>query len=652
MENRARQAGNRGGLSRAFAWEVEPGWLGWLPLPLFLVLIVGLWASQLPQTYELPWLSLLVNFLFRLVTAGAVAFLLSRCFLERRSLGLLFMGCGVLVWGVAGVMGASVGRSDANVRITIHNLGFACSGLLYLVGAIHEMRPGKTVANPRVWLVLGYGLALVAVAGFALFARQGWTAPFFVSGQGGTWVRSATLGLSLAAFALTAALVFGNGSRPRSSFASWYGLYLGLNAVGLIALLAHSASGSLLEWASRAVFSLGGCYLLLAAWVSVRELGVDGLTLTTMTSEGWPGYAFAACIITAAMILRLSFDGVLGSGYPFVTFFPGVMLAALFGGWGPGLLATFLSLLLVEAFLVSRVGLAGLVPADYLSAVFFLVSGWMISSLVERMHRAQAQVSVAEAKAKAAMAREQVDRVLRRTVEELTRSNEELERFAYVASHDLQEPLRMVRAYVGLLRDRYRGQLDAKADQYIAFAEEGAERMHGLIHDLLAYARLDSRGKGFAIANAEDALNQALAGLRGAIEASGAKVTRDPLPLLLVDPTQLAQVFQNLLSNAIKFRSGAGPELHIGCQRRGADCVLFIRDDGIGIDGQQIHRIFDLFQQGNARNQYDGTGIGLAICKKIVERHGGRIWVESIPGQGSTFLFSLPESAGGEDEAR
>ncbi|MEO8200989.1 MAG: PAS domain S-box protein [Gemmatimonadota bacterium] len=227
---------------------------------------------------------------------------------------------------------------------------------------------------------------------------------------------------------------------------------------------------------------------------------------------------------------------------------------------------------------------------------------------------------------------------------ELRRSNEELERFAYVASHDLQEPLRMVASYVQLLAKRYRGKLDADADEFIDFAVDGAVRMQRLIEDLLLFSRVGTRGGEQESTDAEEVLRRALANLALVIDEAAATVTSDPLPTVEADPGQLEHLFQNLVGNALKFRGSAPILVHISAVRVDPDSWQFsVRDNGIGIEPQYFDRIFVIFQRLHGRKEYGGTGIGLAIAKKIVERHGGKIWLESQPGLGTTFFFTLPE---------
>ena len=231
-----------------------------------------------------------------------------------------------------------------------------------------------------------------------------------------------------------------------------------------------------------------------------------------------------------------------------------------------------------------------------------------------------------------------------KAVGELKRSNDELQQFAYVSSHDLQEPLRMVASYTQLLAKRYKGRLDSDADEFIAFAVDGCNRMQGLIQDLLAYSRTGTNGKALGEISGDDALHEALTNLRTTIEESGAVVTHDSLPVVQTDDTQLTQVFQNLVGNAIKYRSAEVPHVHVSATKNGGhEWIFSVRDNGLGIDPQYFERIFILFQRLHGRNEFEGTGIGLAVCKKIVERLGGRIWVESQPEKGSTFYFALPE---------
>jgi light-regulated signal transduction histidine kinase (bacteriophytochrome) len=239
------------------------------------------------------------------------------------------------------------------------------------------------------------------------------------------------------------------------------------------------------------------------------------------------------------------------------------------------------------------------------------------------------------------LVRRRTETELEHRLQDLARSNAELEQFAYVASHDLQEPLRMVASYNQLLARRYKGKLDKDADDFIGFSVEGVTRMQRLINDLLEYSRVGTRGGERVEVDLAEVLGHVRSNLERAIADTKAIITNDPLPRVQADQGQMLQLLQNLVGNAIKFhRDDEAPAVHVGMKPDGQ--TFFVKDNGIGIDSQFFDRIFVIFQRLNAREKYPGTGIGLAICKKIVERHGGRIWVESEPGKGSTVLFTLP----------
>lgn len=233
-------------------------------------------------------------------------------------------------------------------------------------------------------------------------------------------------------------------------------------------------------------------------------------------------------------------------------------------------------------------------------------------------------------------------RKLAKKTEELERSNKDLQQFAYVASHDLQEPLRMVSSYVTLLKRRYKGRLDADADDFIGFAVDGATRMQHMIQDLLSYSRVNTHGNPPSPTDVGRVLNQVITNLHLAVDESGAEITNESLPEVEADATQLVQLLQNLIANAIKFRGKRPPRIHVSVQKDGQYWVFSVQDNGIGVDLDFADRIFTIFQRLHTREDYPGTGIGLAICKKIVERHGGSIWVKSESGEGSTFYFTLP----------
>lgn len=229
---------------------------------------------------------------------------------------------------------------------------------------------------------------------------------------------------------------------------------------------------------------------------------------------------------------------------------------------------------------------------------------------------------------------------------ELRRSNAELEQFAYIASHDLQEPLRMVASYTELLAQRYQGQLDERADKYIKYAVDGAKRMQRLVNDLLTFSRVGRNERPTQPTDLNEVVGTVLKNLGHAVSKSGATIETRNLPTVMADDVQIGQVFQNLIGNAIKFHGERAPHIRISAENTTGKCLCSVADNGIGIEAQYSERIFQMFQRLHDRETYEGSGIGLAIAKKIVERHGGKIWFESEPGKGTTFFFTLAAAQG------
>ncbi|MBZ5661809.1 MAG: hypothetical protein LAO08_15510 [Acidobacteriia bacterium] len=281
-----------------------------------------------------------------------------------------------------------------------------------------------------------------------------------------------------------------------------------------------------------------------------------------------------------------------------------------------------------------------IVSGEILAVVFLWLAGGIVGREMERRRRAEENIRELNVGLERRVAERTAE--LAQRAQDLARSNSELQQFAYVASHDLQEPLRMVASFTQLLAKRYRDQLDDDARDFINYAVDGATRMQTLISDLLSYSRVGTQGKSLASTDSEALLRRVLDSLRFAVEESGAVIVHDPLPMVIADPQQLGQLLQNLLTNAIKFHGEEPPHIHISAERNGSDWKISVRDNGIGISQEHADRIFVIFQRLHTKTEYPGTGIGLAICKKIVERHGGRIWIEPSPGGGTTFCFTIP----------
>ena len=238
--------------------------------------------------------------------------------------------------------------------------------------------------------------------------------------------------------------------------------------------------------------------------------------------------------------------------------------------------------------------------------------------------------------------RKKAEKELRDLTEELKRSNAELEQFAYAASHDMREPLRTVSGFLKLLEKRYKGKLDEKAEEYISFTIDSVARMDMVLKDLLEFSRLGAKAHHMKPLNCSVVFEQAIHNLRSAIEESGAEITYDLLPTVMANESQITSLFQNLLSNSMKFRGKEKLRIHVSAEQKDNQWVFSVQDNGIGIDPKFFDRIFVIFQKLHTKQEYEGTGVGLTLCKKIVELHGGRIWVESEPGKGATFYFALP----------
>ncbi len=344
-------------------------------------------------------------------------------------------------------------------------------------------------------------------------------------------------------------------------------------------------------------------------------------------------YGSVLVAVILATLLRMWLDPALGDQVPFTAYFAAIMFVAWYAGLGPSLVAIVLSVLVGSYFFAAPRGSLAIYDLEHqVSAGLFVVVGLFIALLSELRRREIVR-------------RKRAEQALRQAAQDLKRSNDDLEQFASIASHDLQEPLRTVAGFVTLLRDQYRGQFDDDADKFIDFTLDGVSRMSQLIQDLLAYSRVGTHHKQPEPTPCGQLLENALADLQTSISKANAKITSDLLPVVVADATQLTQLFQNLIGNAVKFRhDDVPPEIHVGAKRQRDQWVLWVKDNGIGIPPDQYERIFEVFERLHTRKKYPGTGLGLAICRKIVARHGGRIWVESSVGEGTTFYFTLPDT--------
>ncbi len=448
------------------------------------------------------------------------------------------------------------------------------------------------------------------------------------------------------ASALVFLILLSNEHRTNPVYGVWsLCAFLGMGVLDLFHVLI--GAGNNFVWLHSLAVLAGGLFLSLA-WIPSRFVlpslarGLPGLTVLIMLGTAFFSFYFPETVPLMAIDGKISVTAGLLRAATGLFFFIGMFrFMALYRSrpdWLELVMTGFCALMGVSmTFAYSRLWC----PAWWWWHGLRLVSYFIITGFIMLFYQRMTE-ELREVKNRL---EESMD-TLARQAQELERSNKELDQFAYVASHDLQEPLRMVASYVQLLAKRYKGQLDTDADEFISFAVDGAKRMQDLISDLLAFSRVGTRAKEFALTDCEKVLDRALQNLQTAIVENHAEITRDSLPKVMVDDIQIVSVFQNLIVNAIKFRKkDVVPRVHISCRSEGKVSVFSVMDNGIGIAPEHYEKIFQIFHRLYPRDEYPGSGIGLSVCKKIVERHDGRIWVESRAGEGSTFHFTLPLAA-------
>jgi len=771
-----------------------PGWWGrlaWFPIPVLLAAIIAARMAGLSGSYESPTLLLVLSFTFYTLVSLGTLYIIGRSFLASGSLGLLLLECGLVFWSLAGTVGDFVSHGDANINVTIFNTGIMLAGICLLAGAVLTQTQVRVIRAKRLWLGAGCVLALGALWLVEQAVLLGWLPVFFIPGHGGTPVRYFVLISAIAMFVLSAGLLFVNQHAKRLPFTSWYALALLMLAVGLFGIMIQLSLGSVVNWLSRAAQWLGGVYLLVAALAALRESQVPLLPQENMSHPAYYRYAIAVVIVIAAVAIRLTFLSVLGTHAPYLLFFPAVLLAAIYGGLRPALLAAGLSALLADYFWIEPVGLLTKAqPSTILTMVVFLLSCAMIAWVTNSMHRALARASAAETQSLLAAEREAAMKVLQESesrekaraaelqafldafpgivfmahdpecrnmtgsratneflrlpeqsnlsksapdgekpvtframkkgveippeelpVQQAARGSEvrdyefdivftdgvvrtllgnatpvpdehgkprgaigvfvditereqaeaereklitgletalkELDSFTYSVSHDLRAPLRAIDGFSMMLLTDIGDKLDPESMRKFNVIRDNTEKMTQLIDDLLRLSRtgraLLSQMRIEMHSLVEDVWEELLAGNR---DRSMEMIIND-LPPVSGDRVLLRQVLSNLLGNAIKFTSKRD---HAVIEVSGSVSDGFntycIKDNGVGFDMRYYDKLFEIFRRLHSTKEYEGTGVGLAIVKKIVERHGGTIWAEGEPGEGATFCFTLPAGSG------
>jgi PAS domain S-box-containing protein len=632
----------------------EHFWCSFTPIPALIVLIAILYYTVSSSAfYEPGWLLPITNTVFVGLVCFAVAFVAARNYKANGRIQVLLLGCGVLVFGIGGIVAAflrSVPKVGANLNVTVYNTGALLGAVFHFVAALFLLTGISPEAGSRRkdwWLVLGYAGSIAFMGLLTTASLKSIIPPFFIQTTGPTSLRQGILGAADFLFAFAFLVFMGNYLRNREIFLYWYSCALALTTISLTAFLIEKSIGGAVGWAGRSSQYLGGIYFFIALLAAARSAGVRQTSLdNVLTASLSPAEEkFRALAENAPDMIR-RFDREMKHIYvnPATLRFYGKPAGSIIGKsieeaglsesqcrlWRDRIERVFETGRRIDAeeFLDTRDG-----------ARFY-------QSFCVPEYAADGTVANILVLSRDLTERKQAEETLRRTAEELQRSNLDLEQFASVAGHDLQEPLRLVRGFLSLLEQRYAPQLDEDAKKYIRHSVESAQRMSQLIADLLAYSRIGHKGGRFRPVETDKALSHALANLQGSIQEAAAAVTHDELPAVNGDHVQLLQLFQNLVGNAIKFRSPDRQcQVHVGLRRQDGSWLFFVRDNGIGIPKDSFDRIFHLFQRLHTRTEYGGTGIGLAVCKKIVERHGGRIWVESVLGEGSTFCFVLPAAS-------
>jgi PAS domain S-box-containing protein len=754
----------------------------WLPIPLLLAAIIAARMAGPQGSYESYALLLVLSFTFYTLVSLGTLYLIGRSFLELGSPGLLLLECGVVLWSLAGAVGDFVSRGDANINVTIFNTVILLAGLCHLAGTILMLKPQRVLRAKPLWLMAGCAFALGALWWVSYAALMGWLPVFFIPGRGGTPVRYLVLISAIVMFVLSAGLLKVSQRGAPLPFTSWYALALLLLSVGLFGVMIQLSLGSVVNWLSRTAQWLGGIYLLIAAFASLRESQLPLLPLPKQSKPAHYQDAVAAAMVLATAAIRLTFLSALGMQAPFVTFFPAVTFAAIYGGLRAGLLATALSAVIVDYFWISPAGLAIGQPSDWLAMMTFLLSGAMIAGVSDAMHRARSSATAAEkqallaneraaaaealqesrAKLEAALLsmtdavsisdaqgrfihfndafatfhkfrnreecaktiaeypdilevsmpngtpapldqwavpralrgetatnaeytlrrkdtgetwvgsysfgpirnqegvivgsvvtarditeRKRIDVSLAEHSAKLEVLNKELESFTYSVSHDLRAPLRAIDGYSRMILKQQGDQFNENTTRLFDVIRSNTKKMGQLIDDLLALSRMGREALSLSRLNMENLTRDVWEELKAINPGRSINLKIDNLPSGMGDRSFINQVLANILSNAVKFtRVREIALIEVGGYEEEKESIYYVRDNGVGFDMQYHDKLFGVFQRLHSADEYEGTGIGMALVQRIILRHGGRVWAESEKDKGATFYFSLPANSG------
>lgn len=641
-----------------------------LPIIIFIIIIIILALLRNETVWSPHFLIPALNITFLSFILFFVSVLAARSYLIERSVTLLLLGCGTLTLSLGAFLGGfSLLGNDINSTISIYNTAACLSGSFHLASVIFSLRR-RSVKPQSGWpyLLFSYSTVFLTIGILALLIQNQLWPVYFIQGSGDTLFGSIVIYITITIFAISSILLIANKSKNGTNFKYLYGLGLGLIAVGLFGVSIQMSLGDSLNWVGRISQYLGTVYILIAVLYSIWQTGVWMLPWEKALQESEERYKLLFDTMLQGVIFQDS-EGHIASmnpaaekiiGYTFNQI-QGRTLNNLIGkaiheNGQPFHVEEYPSIVALKTGKEVRNVVMGIQCATRDNYT------WLNIHAVPEFRRGEKnpyQVymtfeDITEHKQMNEKLRHTRDNLekqvkertleLEKVVDELKRSNEELQSFAYITSHDLQEPLRTIASYAQLIKRRYKGQLDQDADEFIDFMVNGASRMKNMIQGLLDYSRVGTQGHKFKEFKSEDALNYAINNLQSAISENNAEITYDDLPTIFADKNQIASIFQNLIGNALKFqKEGLKPKIHVLANKKGNEYVFSVSDNGIGIEEQYTHRIFEVFKRLHTIDEYEGAGIGLAIVKRIIDRHGGRVWVESEFGKGSTFCFTLPK---------
>jgi PAS domain S-box-containing protein len=610
------------------------------------VLTLLIYITNINIQYEPKYLNLVLYLIFLGISSFIIAYVTSRGFLRTGSWPLLWLGVGAITFGLANIFASFlVTISTPNIAVTTSNLNSFLASIFYIIGGffiINKINPAED-SNRLFTLLQVYISAFALITVITLMSINSLFPPFFIQGTGGTIIREFIIIISAIFFFLSSLLILKTYWDSKSLMLYWYGLGLLLITLGLIGLLFIQLIGSPFNWAARGLQLLGGVYLLIATYTVFQTAKVEKISASDAIADFFSmqkSYLHKLLDnINEAVILYDSNFKISGWNSSAENMY----------GWKSK-----------EMIGKSGIDYLKMYPLDMseLNSTneVFPEEGWHGEVIQKRRNMTDINIlsSISPLKNEKGLFDgfiiinrnitdiKQNEEKMKITLDELKRSNEELERFAYVSSHDLQEPLRMVTLYSQLLERRYKDRLDSDANDFIEYIVENAKRMKQLIDDLLEYSRLTNRAKEFENIDLEKVLENVLSNLSILIVENNVTVTHDSLPTVLADENQMMQVFQNLITNAIKFRGVEPPKIDISAKKNEKEWIFAIKDNGIGINPEHQEQIFEVFKRLHTQEEYPGTGIGLSIVQKIILHHHGRIWAESEPGKGSTFYFTIP----------